>query len=128
MADTMLDVVDYTHFKKKCYELDSLVAEDFLVRSIVTEALTWLWHCSNPRLVADTVASNRDAIEFFKKRLSETDDPKKIKAIEGCIAMAQEAIDSADQRQESDHELYTEFCETVILSLAMEGRKMRTAN
>ena len=105
------------------FQLHELVAENFLVRSIVTEALTWLWYCSNPRLVADSVARNRNAVEFFTKRLTETDDPDETKALKGCIAMAQEAIDSADSRQKTNHKVYTEFCETVILALALEGRK-----
>lgn len=124
MGDTMLDVVDYAHFKKKCYTLGESVAESFLVRSIVTEALTWLWHCSNPRLVADMVARNQNAIECFTNRLATTDDPDDVKALKECIAMAQELIDTADSRQSSNHDTYKEFCETVILALALEDRKL----
>lgn len=120
IADTILDVVDYKHFKKKCYELGGLVGEHFLVRSVVLEALTWLWHCSNPRLVADAVARNRNAVEFFKERLEEADDPIDIKALNGCIAMVQESIDTADNRQKMNHREYTDFCEGVIVALALE--------
>jgi hypothetical protein len=124
MYDTMIDPVDYSHFKDKCYELNGTIAGNFLVRSIVLEALTWLWHCSNPQLIDDRAASNQDAIRYFEARLKETEDPEDVKSLKGCIAMAQEAIDSADHRQQSNHKLYTTFCETVIMALALESRKL----
>ena len=122
--DTMIDPVDYAHFKKKCYELNGNVAGNFLVRSIVIEALTWLWHCSNPHLVADKVATNLDAIKYFEARLEEAENPNDVKSLKGCIAMAQEAVDTADQRQKSNHKLYKTFCETVIMALALESKKL----
>jgi Restriction endonuclease len=124
VGDMMLDIVDYNHFKKKCYELGSIVVEHFLVRSVVLDALTWLWHCSNPRLVAETVAQHQRAIGFFKKQLEETDDPADTEALEGCIVMSQELIDTADERQIKNHREYADFCEKVIVALALEGKSL----
>lgn len=120
MADLMIDTVDYANFKKKCYQIKGLVSGGFLVRSIVTEALAWLWDRSNPQLLADKIARNQNSITFFKEKLSAADDPTDIKALRGCIETAESYISRAEPQQIDNLKIYTEFCETTLMKLALE--------
>jgi len=123
LSDLLIDKTDYRAFRKKCFELRHHLEEYFLVRHIITDTLTHLWHLCNPQLQDDRNRSNASAIEFFHERLGETADPKDRKALQGCIAMAQEAIEQADSRQESNYQMYAEFCETVVLQLVLDQHR-----
>ncbi len=101
VADQQLDPTDFPAFKAKCLELEenARVSGHFLVQSTVTEALSWAWRFSDESKMAATIANNRDAITHFEERLAATTDSDDIEAIQGIIATATDAIETAPERQ-----------------------------
>ena len=120
LSELLVDGIDHRAFRKKCFELRQHTLEYFLVRSIVVDALTHLWHLCNPQRAESRTKSNSNAIEFFRQKLTEVTDARDEKALRGCIAMAQEAIDEAEPRQQSNYKTYCDFCETVVLKLILD--------
>ncbi len=121
LKEMMIDAVDYTSFKQKCHKLKETIAENFLVNGIMTEVLSWTWYCGDPRRTKETVSRSEDAINYFEKLLENETDVDKIESYNGCIAMATETIQSADERQKKTHRDYIQLCETLIPALALES-------
>jgi len=120
LSDLIVDKTDYRSFRKKCFELRRHLSEYFLVRSIVNDSLTHLWHLCNPQLSEGRKESNERAVEYFKQRFNEVTDVADQAAIKGCMSMAQQAIDESDKRQQSNYRLYTEFCELIVLRMFLD--------
>lgn len=121
IGDCQLDATDFRAFKAKCLELrKSRICDSVLVQAAVSDALSWTWRFSDLTQVATTIARNKDAISFFKQRLASVSDSDEIDALEGCIALANESIETAHERQRRWHKYYLFLCEEFVPSLAME--------
>jgi hypothetical protein len=99
---------------------DSRVSGHFLVQSSMMDALSWTWRFGDQTKVEATIASNRDSIVYFRARLAAATDSDEIEAIQGIIAIATDAIDTAHARQRQWHKSYIFLCETLIPALVIE--------
>lgn len=121
IANMQLDPTDYPAFKAKCFELEhARVSGHFLVQGVVTDALSWSWRLGDESRVSSSIATNRDAIAHFKERLASATDPDDIDALQGCIEMSNEMIETAHERQRQWHKYYLYLCETLLPALAIE--------
>lgn len=121
LANCRLDAIDFCAFKAKCLELEKARMGGWvLVQAAVSDALRWTWRFGDETRVATTVATNEDDIAYFKRRLASTSDPDEIEALESCIALSTEVIETAHERQRRWHKYYLYLCETLVPMLAME--------
>jgi hypothetical protein len=121
VADMQLDPTDFSAFRTRLNELeDSRVSGHVLIQAAVNEALSWTWRFGDESQVAGTLARNRDAIAYFQQRIASAVDPDEIESLQGCIATATEAIETAHERQRKWQKYYLYLCQTLLPALAME--------
>lgn len=128
MADLKLDDIDYPAFKRKCLVLvdgPARLADDFLVKAIVNDTLTWACEFADPVEHEATVRRNRDAMAYFMRELDKESKSRRRERLRQMIESCRERIDSAPQNLATAVRRYRLFCEKVLLGLYLEEKEIR---
>jgi len=119
MGELRIDDVDYETLKEKCYALNSDISDGFIVKSVTSSILEWLFHYADKTSTEFFIKKNKDMIEFMQNKLETEKDEKKMENISESIEIVENIIKGLPKKTEHFYSLYTDFC-TEILPKLME--------
>jgi hypothetical protein len=120
MGELRVDDVDYKALKEKCHTLSLDLSDEFIVKSVTSSILEWLFHYADKTSTEIFIRKNKDLIEFLQNKL-ETDVDKN--EIEICLKLIKEIdakIEGLPKQTEHFHSLYTDFCIEILPKLMEE--------
>jgi hypothetical protein len=123
LADLMLDAVDFSTFRSKCFQLrdgHSSVSEIFLIQAIVMQTLAWACRFVDPSESEAAVQFNRRAMTHFAKQLAEETNPKRRASLAKMVSSCQERIDDMPESRSRTEQFYKRLCESLLPQLYLE--------
>jgi hypothetical protein len=123
LADLMLDAVDFSAFRKKCFQLrdgSARLSDEFLVQAIVMQMLAWVCRFVDPTDSEAAVKFNRDAITYFSEQREEETDIKRRATLEKMISSCLRRIEDMPESRRRAERLYRRLCESLLPQLYLE--------
>ena len=120
MGELRIDDVDYKALKEKCYALSSDTSDEFIVKSVTSSILEWLFHYADKTSTELFIKKNKDLIEFMQNKLETEKDKKEIENISKFIVNMEAKIEDLPKQTEHFYSLYTDFCIEILPKLMEE--------
>lgn len=127
MGDLMLDQVDYPAFRTKCEELSGLIAENFLVKAIMSETLTWTAHFGDAAQVVENIANHRAYISHADELIKKTTDKERKADLQNVLKGFKKNLQAIPAKQKAWADNYKFLCETILPHLYLEELQLMEA-
>lgn len=118
IGDLIVDEVSFRRFEEKCDELCDSLSQYDVVYLVVSHALQQLFHGADQTSYDRFLSNYQSIVESVKTRLSRGEVSRR--TAEKEIAFAEMLIDKLPRQMEKAYELYTKFCDEVVLELFNE--------
>jgi hypothetical protein len=120
LNDLRIDDISYESYKRSFHERASVIGESFLVFSIVTFTLKFMFHLGDFTATDEFIDKQRGFLEYFEERLKDHEDEDERDSLIRCMEMLREKIASWPSEVKSNYALYEYFCENVVHRLLLE--------
>ncbi len=116
--ELLINKVDYYTFRKKCLNLTQVVAESFIVSSIVNCTLQYLLKFGDKTQIDKIMANYDSTIEHAQKLIEENkgDLEQNKRIVKTMVELKKNCPDQINK----NYELYLEFCECIVKELFLE--------
>jgi hypothetical protein len=115
--EPLLAPLNHSALAEKCRRLVAVVSEEFLVRSIVLDALTWAFFYCDESRGPRWIAHHERVINWANQEIIRESDEQRLRTLQKIRASSQDALDHLTTQIDEAKRRSEAFCEAVVSEL-----------